>query len=70
MAKKYIDFQPNQLKGYPLGKKVFYECLVCGEEIESKPQYFAECKCQNITVDASGGRLSITDHEKFNIFKI
>lgn len=68
-TKKYIEFEPNQAKGYPAGKNVFYECLICGEFVESKPQYFAECKCQNITVDTSGGRLSITDHEKFKIFK-
>ena len=65
----YIKFEPNQSKGYPSGKKIFYECLICGEVIESMPAHFAECKCQNITVDASGGRLSITDHNKFKIFK-
>ncbi|WP_444934005.1 hypothetical protein [Microbulbifer sp. JTAC008] len=67
--REYIDFTPNQPKGYPAGKSIYYECLICGGVVESKPRYFSECECQNITVDNSGGRLAITDHEKFKIFK-
>lgn len=67
--KKYIDFEPNQTKGYPRGKNIYYECLICGEFIESQPKNFAECSCENIVVDVSGGRLSITDHNKFKIFQ-
>ncbi len=67
--KKYVEFQPNQSRGYPSGKKVFYECLICNSVVSSKPEHFDECECQNITVDTSGGRLSITDHNKFKIFK-
>ncbi len=68
-SKQYIDFLPNQPQGYPAGKSIYYECQICGEEVESKPLHFAECKCQNITVDNSGGRLSVTHPDKFKIFK-
>ncbi|WP_299490940.1 hypothetical protein [uncultured Shewanella sp.] len=67
--KKYIDFEPNQRKGYPAGKSIFYECSICGDVVESRPEHFAECQCQNITVDTAGGRLTITYPEKFKIFK-
>lgn len=67
--KKYIDFLPNQPQGYPAGKSIYYECEICGEIVESMPPHFAECKCQNIVVDASGGRLSIEDATKIKIFK-
>lgn len=70
MKKKYIEFKPNQTKGYPFGKKIYYECLLCGESVESMPEFFSECKCKNITVDMSGGHLSIINHEEFNIFKV
>ena len=66
--KNYIEFKVNQPTGYPAGKNIFYECLICGGIIESKPKHFSECDCQNITVDSSGGRLSISDHDKFKIF--
>jgi hypothetical protein len=67
--RKYIEFEPNQKQGYPAGKNIYYECLICGVIVESRPKHFAECKCQNITVDIAGGRLSITDPTKFKIFK-
>jgi hypothetical protein len=56
-------------QGYPAGKNIYYECLICGVIVESRPEHFAECKCKNITVDTAGGRLSITDPTKFKIFK-
>ncbi len=69
LAKKYVEFKVNHPKGYLAGKNVFYECLICNAVVESQPQYFDECQCQNITVDTSGGRLSITDHTQFKMFK-
>lgn len=68
-SKNYIIFFPDQPQGYPSGKNVYYECEVCGDVVESKPQNFAECTCQNITVDSSGGRLTVTDPNKFKIFR-
>lgn len=67
--RKYIKFEPNRKQGYPAGKNIYYECLICGVIVESRPEHFAECKCQNITVDIAGGRLSITGPTKFKIFK-
>lgn len=67
--RKYIEFEPNQKQGYRAGKNIYYECLICGVIVESRSEHFAECKCQNITVDTTGGRLSITDPTKFKIFE-
>lgn len=67
--RKYIELEPNQKQGYPIGKNIYYECLICGAIVESRPEHFAECKCQNITVDTAAGRLSVTDPTKFRVFK-
>ena len=68
--RNYIAIEPNQPKGYPSGKKVFYECVMCSGVVSSLPQYFEECECGNIEVDTSGGRMSVQHPEKMKIFKV
>ena len=68
--RKYISFTPNQPKGYPAGRKIYYECLECGSVVRSMPEYFDECQCGNIVVDSSGGRMSVEKPEFMKIFKL
>jgi hypothetical protein len=48
--KKY--FNPDLSKGYLAGKKICYECLLCGEYVDSLPEHYSSCQCGNIAVDA------------------
>ncbi|CAM3543510.1 hypothetical protein VA7868_02049 [Vibrio aerogenes CECT 7868] len=62
-----IDFEVSS--GYPAGKKIYYKCTVCGDVIFSLPEHFAECSCQNITVDRAGGRLSVEKKDCLEVYK-
>lgn len=66
----YITFEPNQPKGYPAGKNVFYECTQCSGVVGSLPEHFEECECGNIEIDASSRRMSVHDPNIMRIFKV
>lgn len=36
MKRCYLEFDP--LKGYPVGKNIYYECGICGDVIPSMPK--------------------------------
>ena len=67
MKKKY--FTPDLSKGFPAGKKINYECGLCGESVESLPEHFATCKCENISVDADSARVTVNDNQKIKFFR-
>ena len=69
-GRNYIEFEPNQLKGYPSGKNVFYQCEECSGVVSSLPEHFEECGCGNVEVDASSGRMSVLDPNRMRIFKV
>lgn len=68
--RSYLTFEPNQTKGYPAGKNVFYECTLCSGVVSSLPEHFEKCECGNIEVDSSGGRMSVQDPNRMRIFKV
>ena len=67
MKKEYISYMEN--KGYPAGKNIYYECTLCNTDINSMPKHFDSCKCGNIEIDATVGRVIIKDKNNFKIFK-
>jgi len=67
-VRKYQTIEPD--KGYPAGKNLYYECLVCGDVIPSRPDDDLSCKCRNIMIDVGYGRLKIQDHTKARLFSV
>jgi hypothetical protein len=63
----YQGFDPQ--KGYPFGKDLFYECLLCGDILPSEPADDTACKCRNIMIDVGYGRISIRYHGKVKLFR-
>ncbi len=55
--------------GYPKGRNISYECLICKDLIPSSPNDGIGCKCGNIFIDLDAGRISIKNHEKAEIVK-
>lgn len=55
---------------YPVAKNVFYECMTCGNAIQSKPKKNVSCKCGNIGIDVGSGRRIIKQPEKIKVFHI
>ena len=60
----------DSAKGYPAGKKLYYECLKCGDVIPSMPDDDIHCKCRNIMVDIGFSRLTIQDHSQAKLFSV
>ncbi len=52
-----LAFDPAQ--GYPAGRHVRYECLICGVNLASIPAHAESCRCENIVVDVDAGRISV-----------
>ncbi len=66
--KDYIPFDNTLGKGYPTGKKLFYECVKCGDILPSLPKDCISCSCRNIRIDVFAGRLVVENHNFFKIF--
>lgn len=64
----YQAFDPA--KEYPASKNLFYECPVCGNAIPSLPKKSVGCKCRNILINASSGRIEIRDRAKVKLFSL
>ena len=65
-VRKYQAIEPD--KGYPAGKNLYYECLVCGDVIPSIPDDDTSCKCRNIMIDVGFSRMVIDDPKKARFF--
>jgi hypothetical protein len=64
--RKYRAFDP--LRGYPVGKFLFYECLRCGDVLPSSPSDSVHCTCRNIMIDVDAGRMSIQEPTEAKLF--
>ena len=62
----YQDFDASS-KDCPIGKDVFYECVVCTNVIPSISKKGATCKCGNLRTDLSGHPM-IRERDKIRIF--
>jgi hypothetical protein len=56
-TRKYLSFDPAA--GYPAGRRIRYECLVCGVTLPSIPAHTDSCRCENIVVDVDAGRVAV-----------
>lgn len=59
----------EDINGYPAGKNIVYECKICNTTLNSFPEHFASCECENIEIDATVGRIFIKDKSKFLIIR-
>ena len=66
--RQYIIYDPNA--GHPAGDNCFYECLICGDVLPSRPKDDVDCKCKNIIIDVGAHRLVLRDHSKTKFFCI
>lgn len=51
----------------PIGNGVFYQCLICGDKIDSTVVNAVACSCRNLVVDADAGRITGRKPEKIQI---
>lgn len=66
ISKEYL---PSSIaKKFPAGPDIYYECLVCGENVSSMPKHSIACKCRNIIVDVDAGRLAVKNLESFEAY--
>ncbi len=66
--RKYMKFDVT--KGYPAGRRIRFECCLCGVTLASMPEHSAACKCRNIIVDAESGRVTAKEPNKFLVYEI
>lgn len=66
MPRNYIEFKV--LDGYPAGKSIFYECLICETVLSSLPSHAVACKCRNVIIDTDAGRIAVKSAKKIRIF--
>ncbi|KUM52367.1 hypothetical protein AR688_08680 [Rheinheimera sp. EpRS3] len=65
--RRYLNF--NLDHGYPVGKGIYYECIICGDVIPSHPEEGMGCSCRNIFIDVDAGRVSIKNESQFKAFE-
>jgi hypothetical protein len=66
--KRYQSFNPAD--GYPVGKDLYYECLVCGNVVPSLSKKNVRCRCRNILVDSNYTRVEIREQAKVKLFSL
>jgi hypothetical protein len=67
-TRKYLSFDPAQ--GYPAGRRLRYECLICGVTLPSIPEHTDSCRCENIVVDVDGGRITVKVPAQMKLYEI
>lgn len=65
MKKEYIDF--NSSIGWPAGGGIYYECLKCSTVVPTDRD--GDCKCHNMYVDVSCGRIGANEPDKVKPFR-
>ena len=60
--------QLDKKAGFPVSKRLFIECMICGEAVKSLPEDSIACKCRNITIDTDAGRVDIEHREHVRFF--
>jgi len=67
-GRRYFPIDPA--KGFPVGKNLYYECLLCGGVIPSMPDDDTRCKCRNIRIDVGFSRIVIDDPKNARLFSV
>lgn len=67
-GRNYIHFDPKG--GCPAGDGLYFECSRCGDALPSLPPDSIMCTCRNIRIDVGYGRVSVSDHAFFRIFRV
>ena len=65
--RRYRAFDPK--KGYPIGPRRFYECLLCHDILPSLPPDYAACRCENIRIDVGYARIAVKDDSKIRLLE-
>jgi hypothetical protein len=58
-----------RLGHYPSDDDLYYECLGCGEIIESLAKPGTRCRCGNFSISASTTRIDVRDQSKLRLFR-
>ncbi len=66
--KIYVSYDPS--KGYPAGRNLYYECLVCGDSIPSLPADNMGCRYGNVFIDIDYGRLVVRNDDMLRAYTI
>ncbi len=66
ISREYINFDLKE--GWPTREGLFYECLICRTALSTNKDSF--CKCYNLVVDASAGRIGAKEEDKVRLFSI
>ncbi len=66
--KVYVSYDPS--KGYPGGRNLYYECLICGDSISSLPKGNVECRCGNIVIDVDSDQLHMRNSNMVRAYKL
>ena len=66
MKREYIDFDPSV--GWPAGEGIYYECRKCGSIVSTTED--GGCKCNNLYVDASCGRIGAKEPAQVRPFRL
>lgn len=64
--REYLDFDPTV--GWPAGDGIFYECQKCKSVVSTKED--GDCKCHNLYVDATCGRIGAKEPDKVRPFRV
>ena len=64
----YLDL--DSMKDYPSESNLFYECLVCGNAVPSRPRGNFCCKCRNVCINPNSGGIEIQNRAKAKVFTV
>jgi hypothetical protein len=67
MKKVVIPF--NFSTGFPTAVDLYYECLICGDMVQSHPQDNTHCKCENVFIDMEAGRVAVRDESQVQLVR-
>jgi hypothetical protein len=59
----------NHSTGYPADASLRYECLECGDIVNSLPKDSTHCSCRNLMIDVDFGRISFRNPKRVRLFR-
>lgn len=66
-----LEIEIDEKKGYPSGKWLYYECLLCGDRkstVIHRESGF--CKCRNLHIDVDSCRVSVKEPGTVRLLEI
>ena len=57
----------SQNESHPVGRGIYYECLLCGARLDSSAPHAVACKCYNLILDIDAGRISAKNPDQVRI---